>query len=245
MHPGHRERGVYNPAEEAGGRRVSSHSSLGGTRRRSRRRRHRHRRRRHRHRRPQSRGGAARRTGIARAPHAQSISQPKGIFRPRPSRWNAAAQSLRTHHRPSRRPVRLVSDGRFLWDISAATAVRQPRRGWGKASEGGPGGTGGCSCKHTAATPPRRPRRGIRLRRQVRRRRQCCQVLCCPRREHRISAGVHILREQQGEPEVRYVTFRLNFHHFHRFELDLRGYIHVRGAAFSCLRLKLADIVLI
>ena len=42
-----------------------------------------------------------------------------------------------------------------------------------------------------------------------------------------------------------YVTFRLNFHHFDRFELDLRGHIHVRGAAFSCLRLKLADIVLI
>ena len=42
-----------------------------------------------------------------------------------------------------------------------------------------------------------------------------------------------------------YVTFRLNFHHFDRFELDLRGHTHVRGAAFSCLRLKLAEIVLI
>ena len=42
-----------------------------------------------------------------------------------------------------------------------------------------------------------------------------------------------------------YGTFRLNFHHFDRFELDLRGHIHVRGAALSCLRLKLADIVLI
>ena len=42
-----------------------------------------------------------------------------------------------------------------------------------------------------------------------------------------------------------YVTFRLNFHHFDHFELDLRGHTHVRGAAFSCLRLKLADIVLI
>ena len=41
------------------------------------------------------------------------------------------------------------------------------------------------------------------------------------------------------------VTFRLNFHHFDRFELDLRGHIHVRGAAFSWLRLKLANIVLI
>ena len=38
---------------------------------------------------------------------------------------------------------------------------------------------------------------------------------------------------------------RLNFHHFDRFQLDLRGHIHVRGAGFSCLRLKLADIVLI
>ena len=42
-----------------------------------------------------------------------------------------------------------------------------------------------------------------------------------------------------------YVTFRLNFHHFDRFELDLRGHTQVRGAAFPCLRLKLADIVLI
>ena len=47
------------------------------------------------------------------------------------------------------------------------------------------------------------------------------------------------------DPGSRYGTFRLNFHHFDHFELDLRGYIHVRGAAFSCLRLKLADIVLI
>ena len=42
-----------------------------------------------------------------------------------------------------------------------------------------------------------------------------------------------------------YVTFRLDFHHFDRFELDFRGDMHVWGAAFSCLRLKLADIVLI
>ena len=42
-----------------------------------------------------------------------------------------------------------------------------------------------------------------------------------------------------------YVTFRLNFHHFDHFELDLRGHVHVRGAAFCCLRLNLADIVLI
>ena len=42
-----------------------------------------------------------------------------------------------------------------------------------------------------------------------------------------------------------YVTFRLNFNHFDRLELDLRGHMHVRGAAFSWSRLKLADIVLI
>ena len=48
-----------------------------------------------------------------------------------------------------------------------------------------------------------------------------------------------------------YVTFRLTFHHFDRFELDLRGDTWAQGAAFPCLRLKLglrlklADIVLI
>ena len=42
-----------------------------------------------------------------------------------------------------------------------------------------------------------------------------------------------------------YITFRPNFHHFDRFELDFRGHIHVWGAAFSCLRLKWADMVLI
>ena len=39
-----------------------------------------------------------------------------------------------------------------------------------------------------------------------------------------------------------YVTFRPNFDHFDHFdhfELDLRGHTHVRGAAFSCLRLKI------
>ena len=41
-----------------------------------------------------------------------------------------------------------------------------------------------------------------------------------------------------------YVTFRLDFHHFYRFELDLRGHTQVWGAAFSCLRLKLADVAL-
>ena len=53
-----------------------------------------------------------------------------------------------------------------------------------------------------------------------------------------------------GHPSRRpmgttYVTFRLNFHHFDYFELDPREDIHVRGAALSCLRLKLADVVLI
>ena len=54
-----------------------------------------------------------------------------------------------------------------------------------------------------------------------------------------------LLEKQIQEQMVVYVTFRLNFHHFDRFELDLRGHIHVRGAALSCLRLKWADIVLI
>ena len=42
-----------------------------------------------------------------------------------------------------------------------------------------------------------------------------------------------------------YVTFWPNFHHFDRFELDLRGHMHVWGAALSCLRFKRADMVLI
>ena len=59
----------------------------------------------------------------------------------------------------------------------------------------------------------------------------------------------------QASPEFReillaghvlgYVTFWLNFHHFDRIELDLCGHTHVQGAAFSCLRLKWADLVLI
>ena len=51
--------------------------------------------------------------------------------------------------------------------------------------------------------------------------------------------------DQIKQSHARYGTFRLNFHHSHRFELDLRGHTRARGAAFSCLRLKLADIVLI
>ena len=42
-----------------------------------------------------------------------------------------------------------------------------------------------------------------------------------------------------------YGTFRLTFHRFDRFELDLRGHTRVRGAAFSWLRLKSADMVLL
>ena len=45
--------------------------------------------------------------------------------------------------------------------------------------------------------------------------------------------------------QLVYVTFRLNFHHFDRFELDLCGHTQVWGAALSCLRLKLTDVVLI
>ena len=43
----------------------------------------------------------------------------------------------------------------------------------------------------------------------------------------------------------RYGTFRLNFHRFDRFELDLRGHTQPQGAAFSCLRLRWAYMVLI
>ena len=48
-----------------------------------------------------------------------------------------------------------------------------------------------------------------------------------------------------GQVGSGYATFGLNFHHFGRSELDLRGHTHVRGAAFSCLRLKWADLVLV
>ena len=70
------------------------------------------------------------------------------------------------------------------------------------------------------------------------------------------SGNVHVrLQENQstdawpswgrGNSSAWYVTFRLNFHHFDRFELDLRGRTLVRGAAFSWPRLKSADVVLI
>ena len=42
-----------------------------------------------------------------------------------------------------------------------------------------------------------------------------------------------------------YGTFRADFHHSDRIELDLRGNTHVRGADLSCPRLKWADMVLI
>ena len=48
-----------------------------------------------------------------------------------------------------------------------------------------------------------------------------------------------------GNHRIRYGTFRLNFHRFDRFELDLRGHTQVWGAALSCLHLKWADMVLI
>ena len=52
-------------------------------------------------------------------------------------------------------------------------------------------------------------------------------------------------RYRQLTGAVQYGTFRPNFHRFDRIELDLRGHTHVRGAAFSCSRLKLANMVLI
>ena len=58
-------------------------------------------------------------------------------------------------------------------------------------------------------------------------------------------ADAHPAACYAGPSNLWYVTFRLNSHHFDRSEQDLRGHIHARGAAFSCLRLKLADIVLI
>ena len=67
---------------------------------------------------------------------------------------------------------------------------------------------------------------------------------------HDMPKGVDILAGSNMDEgtefmSTTYGTFRSNFHRFDRFELDLRGHIHVRGAAFSYLRLKLADIVLI
>ena len=50
---------------------------------------------------------------------------------------------------------------------------------------------------------------------------------------------------QSRDGGAMYGAFRTNFHPFDRIELDLRGHAHVQGAAFSCLRLKWADLVLI
>ena len=58
-----------------------------------------------------------------------------------------------------------------------------------------------------------------------------------------VTAPLNSLRDQITTKMC--VTFRLNFHHFDRFELDLRGHTQVRGAAFSCPRLELGDMVLI
>ena len=65
-------------------------------------------------------------------------------------------------------------------------------------------------------------------------------------------ASIEFWRSTESElVNTTYGTFRLNFHHFDCFELDLRGHSHVRdhshvrGAALSCLRLKLANMVLI
>ena len=54
-----------------------------------------------------------------------------------------------------------------------------------------------------------------------------------------------ILVEYVNTADHWYGTFPADFHHFDRIELDLRGNTHVWGAAFSCPRLKLADMVLI
>ena len=89
----------------------------------------------------------------------------------------------------------------------------------------------------------------------------------CPNWDFQALLGVNLNLAMTGQEEVQwkvftqlglsdaeirgwfngpaYGTVRLNFHHFDRFELDLRGDIHVRGDAFSCLRSKLADMVLI
>ena len=53
------------------------------------------------------------------------------------------------------------------------------------------------------------------------------------------------LEDAERDGDFVYDTFRLNFHHFDRFELGFREDTHVRGAAFSCLRFKLADMMLI
>ena len=63
----------------------------------------------------------------------------------------------------------------------------------------------------------------------------------CPHRPVKPTDGL----PSEWAGDIAYVTFRLDFHRFDRLELDLRGRRHVQGAAFSCVRLKSADIVLI
>ena len=58
---------------------------------------------------------------------------------------------------------------------------------------------------------------------------------------HRDSEITVPLAELVHENDTAYGTFRLNFHRFDHFELDLRGHTQLWGAAFSCLRLKWAD----
>ena len=62
-----------------------------------------------------------------------------------------------------------------------------------------------------------------------------------------VAAGSKIAREMSAfsRHELRYGTFRLNFHRFHRFEPDLRGHTRARDAACSYPRSRLADVVLI
>ena len=69
-------------------------------------------------------------------------------------------------------------------------------------------------------------------------------VLLSMRRDPQLHAlGRAVAVSNDGGNTFGYGTFRLNFHHFDHFEPDRCGHIHVRGAVFSRLRLKLADIV--
>ena len=55
----------------------------------------------------------------------------------------------------------------------------------------------------------------------------------------------HSVTSAHANMSAAYGTFRPNFHHFDRLELDLRGHTRVWGAAFSGPRFKWADVVLI
>ena len=65
-----------------------------------------------------------------------------------------------------------------------------------------------------------------------------------------------LVRAKRAEPDCQFMhatdylammygTFRIDFHRFDWFKLDLRGHTQPRGAAGSCLRFKWADMVLI